>query len=110
MISLVLISLLILLSLLMILIIILSIKFIKLIKSNNQVKIKINNLNQQLIKLENSINNIQDNKCKICYTNNINICLIPCGHTYCSTCIDTSNNCYCFLCRKEIFSKQKIYI
>ena len=40
--------------------------------------------------------------------NDINICLIPCGHTFCSKCIKKTDKCY--ICNSDIFMKQKIFI
>ena len=52
--------------------------------------------------------NKEINKCSICLINNISICCIPCGHTYCNYCINKTNNCY--ICRSNIINKIKIYI
>ena len=49
-----------------------------------------------------------NNICPICFENKINICCIPCGHTYCKKCIECSNN--CFICRSNINKIIKIYI
>ena len=44
--------------------------------------------------------------CPICFDNNINICLVPCGHTFCSECDIRFK---CAICRTNILSKQKLY-
>lgn len=48
------------------------------------------------------------NYCNICSTNKINICLNPCGHTFCLLCVDNMNK--CGMCRANITSKIKLYI
>jgi hypothetical protein len=48
------------------------------------------------------------NKCTICFNNTISHCCNPCGHTYCSDCIDKTNNCY--ICRAIIHNKIKLYL
>lgn len=48
------------------------------------------------------------NKCSICLENNISNCCIPSGHTYCTSCINKTNNCY--ICRSIITNKIKIYL
>lgn len=61
----------------------------------------------KILKLENDIKS-NDNLCSICYENKINICCIPCGHTYCDRCISNAVNCYS--CRSHIIRTNKIYI
>ena len=51
-----------------------------------------------------------DNLCSICLENKINICCIPCGHTYCDKCIRSTYAYNCFICRKNITNTVKIYI
>lgn len=55
--------------------------------------------------------------CSLCFSNPINITLIPCGHTYCEGCIDkffylktNHQNIKCPSCRKNVINKQKIFI
>ena len=50
----------------------------------------------------------EKNKCSICFNNTISHCCNPCGHTYCSDCIDKTNNCY--ICRGIIHNKIKLYL
>ena len=50
----------------------------------------------------------ETNKCSICLDNIISNCCIPCGHTYCTSCINKTNNCY--ICRTIIKNKIKIYL
>jgi len=50
----------------------------------------------------------QTTKCSICLENDLSICCIPCGHTYCNKCIINYNN--CFFCRQTIITTQKIYL
>ena len=49
------------------------------------------------------------NLCNVCLTNKISICINPCGHTFCSCCIDRMNL-KCGMCRGKIESKIKIFI
>jgi len=53
------------------------------------------------IQLEAKNKNDEINKCSICLTNTISHCCVPCGHTYCSDCINETNNCY--ICRGFYF-------
>ena len=50
----------------------------------------------------------EKNKCTICFNNTISHCCNPCGHTYCTDCIDKTNNCY--ICRAIIRNKIKLYL
>jgi len=47
------------------------------------------------------------NKCSICLENDLSICCIPCGHTYCDNCVINTHNCY--ICRQPIIHTNKIY-
>lgn len=64
----------------------------------------INDLKMQLEDKDKIIN--ETNKCSICLDNIISNCCIPCGHTYCTSCINKTNNCY--ICRTIIKNKIKI--
>jgi len=66
----------------------------------------INDLKIQLEDKDKIIN--ETNKCSICLDNIISNCCIPCGHTYCTSCINKTNNCY--ICRTIIKNKIKIYL
>jgi hypothetical protein len=46
--------------------------------------------------------------CPICFTNEVDICLEPCGHTICSSCSDKVNH-SCMVCRKHIEKKIRLY-
>lgn len=49
------------------------------------------------------------NACSVCVTRKINICLNPCGHTFCSNCIEKMNH-NCAMCRQPFISKIKMFI
>ena len=59
------------------------------------------------------INNDNKKICPICFENEVNICLNPCGHTICSNCISKNRNLLvnlkCYSCRSEIRDYIKIY-
>ena len=79
----------------------------------NDLKIQLEDkdkiINDLKIQLENKDNIINEtNKCSICLDNIISNCCIPCGHTYCTGCINKTNNCY--ICRTIIKNKIKIYL
>lgn len=46
------------------------------------------------------------NYCQICFDNKINTVIVPCGHTYCDKCIQSTK--ICFFCRGEIKHLQNI--
>jgi hypothetical protein len=48
------------------------------------------------------------NECPICFDNNVDTCIVPCGHTFCHKCIESARNCY--MCNQEIFLKQKVFL
>jgi len=49
--------------------------------------------------------------CKICFTNNINVVLIPCGHSLCNNCVDRlSASKQCPFCRASYISKNNLYV
>ena len=78
----------------------------------NDMTNRTKNLLDQSLDSFNLINQITEKKvaeCKICMLNNVNLVIIPCGHTICSEC---SKSCQteCPMCRVSIQSKMKIYI
>ena len=52
-------------------------------------------------------NNYKDMTCQICFYNNVNRIIIPCGHLICDACI--KNKYECFFCRKLIDNTQNIF-
>jgi hypothetical protein len=47
--------------------------------------------------------------CPVCFDREVNIALVPCGHTYCSQCYECDKNTKCPQCRSYISSKVKLY-
>ncbi len=54
--------------------------------------------------------NLLNNKsnCPLCFKNNIDHVILPCGHTFCKICLDKCN--LCGVCRGKIEKIQKIFI
>ena len=52
-----------------------------------------------------------DSECNICYNNKISDLYFDCGHTCCISCMNTYlEKCsFCFICKKYINKKIKIY-
>ena len=48
-------------------------------------------------------------QCTVCYENEISICLIPCGHTFCAPCSEKLKK-TCFSCNGGITEKTKMYV
>lgn len=48
-------------------------------------------------------------KCTVCYENEVNVCLVPCGHTFCKGCSEKATK-KCFMCNGEITSRNNIYL
>lgn len=44
--------------------------------------------------------------CPICYNKEISMICVPCGHSFCSGCLQAG---YCYLCRTKIEKKQPIF-
>jgi len=93
-------------------------KYLELLK--NELELNINKLNSDFTERSNKIVRFRKlivkaissekiiNICTVCATNKIDICINPCGHTFCKLCIDKMNK--CCMCRGNIISKIKIYI
>jgi hypothetical protein len=45
-------------------------------------------------------------ECNICFENEIEYVCVPCGHTFCSKCLNGNE---CYICRSPIQSKVKLY-
>jgi hypothetical protein len=79
------------------------------IKNNNDKLNKFYKL-VRLSKNKNDNSNLYKiNICNICYDNKIDTCLNPCGHTFCSNCVDKMYK-QCGICRNEFSSKIKMFI
>ena len=61
--------------------------------------------------IEELINKDDLNKkfCPVCFDREVNIALVPCGHTYCHQCYDCDKNIKCPQCRSYISSTVKLY-
>ena len=46
--------------------------------------------------------------CAVCFTDPVNYCFSPCGHTYCQGCARKQNT-QCFICRQSIRERVKLY-
>lgn len=62
-----------------------------------------------------SCGNVIDHKicnkfqCTICYENEINVCLMPCGHTFCTPCSEKLKK-KCFACNGAVTETTKLYM
>ncbi len=65
--------------------------------------------NKMILDMMNQKQQANQNTCKICYTNSIDHAIIPCGHTFCQTCISQAVLSTCPVCRGSIDKKQKIF-
>lgn len=48
-------------------------------------------------------------QCTICYENEINVCLMPCGHTFCTPCSEKLKK-KCFACNGAVTETTKLYM
>jgi small-conductance mechanosensitive channel len=46
--------------------------------------------------------------CPVCLSQEVSHYLIPCGHTFCTRCLDKHKG-FCFICRKNIASTNRLY-
>lgn len=53
---------------------------------------------------------VKPNSCTICFQNEITHCFVPCGHTFCHTCIVASQTKKCMSCRSDIQKTLKIFL
>lgn len=53
---------------------------------------------------------VKQNSCTICFQNEITHCFVPCGHTFCNTCITSSQTNKCMTCRADIQKTIKIFL
>ena len=74
----------------------------------NEIKKKVEIYKNLEIKV-NNLNNCTTNfECKICMERPIDTMNLPCGHTFCGLCVNNIDECY--ICRKKIDNKIKIFI
>uniref|UniRef100_A0A6C0ANF7 RING-type domain-containing protein n=1 Tax=viral metagenome TaxID=1070528 RepID=A0A6C0ANF7_9ZZZZ len=75
-------------------------------KLNSLRKVIVTGLDE-LVKPE----DIQKKMCPICFENEVNTVLVPCGHTYCKSCseIDKTRYAKCPQCRSQINARVKLF-
>jgi len=56
-------------------------------------------------------NDREKKMCPVCFDNEVNMALVPCGHTYCKGCAETDRSRYakCPQCRAQINARVKIF-
>jgi hypothetical protein len=47
--------------------------------------------------------------CTICYENEVKVCFLPCGHTFCQGCSKRANN-KCFICKGVVTDTKTIFL
>jgi hypothetical protein len=77
----------------------------------NKITDYINAYKRILKSCDNPINHKIHHKyqCTVCYENEISICLMPCGHTFCTPCSEKLKK-TCFSCNGDITEKTKMYM
>lgn len=53
--------------------------------------------------------NDMTNACPVCFTKEINMAVLPCGHTYCQECCMKMSN-SCFVCSATLLNRTRIYL
>lgn len=53
---------------------------------------------------------VKTTSCSICWENDIAECLVPCGHTFCSSCINKATSKQCMTCRSPYTNNVKIFM
>jgi len=63
---------------------------------------------QVILSCNNFKNDNQNPQCSICLTDSVTMAIVPCGHTFCASCIKKQNT-TCFICRNTIRERIKLY-
>jgi len=66
------------------------------------------NICRQIIALDNFKNNTNEPQCSICLIESVSYAIVPCGHTFCSSCSKKQNT-NCYICRGNIRERIKLY-
>jgi DNA repair ATPase RecN len=79
-----------------------------------KISAKLNSLRSIIVAGLNEIVKPEDSQkkmCPICFENEINTVLVPCGHTYCKPCsdMDRTRNAKCPQCRSQINARVKLF-
>ena len=77
---------------------------------------KMSNINEFITVYKDTMRTIDINKelcnkynCTICYENEVNVCFVPCGHTFCRGCSKRANN-KCFICKGVVTDTKTIFL
>jgi hypothetical protein len=84
-------------------------EFTKKIKNNKKKISDFNKLVSESLNEDNDSTSKRVNMCSVCTTHKINICLNPCGHTFCSKCVSKMDS-TCGMCRSHYQTKIKLFI
>lgn len=82
-------------------------------KVNDELIGKTQKAVEALGKLTEAVRRTDIKKCSVCYTRERTMCLVPCGHVFCSNCGDRARSRdppRCFTCRARIVDTLRIYV
>ena len=82
-------------------------------KANDELVVKAEKACNTLHDLIGSVRPVPRKSCICCYTRDVTLCLVPCGHVLCDNCAERARQrspARCFTCRARIESTMKIYI
>jgi len=66
------------------------------------------NICRQIISIQGLMRDETEPQCSICLTEPVANAIVPCGHTFCSTCSKKQNT-TCYICRGQIRERIKLY-
>ena len=78
---------------------------------NSELLARSGNINKAMQEMLKSISYSPKKHCTVCYVRERRVCLIPCGHIFCTNCADRSRRSNkCFTCRGTIENMVRIYM
>ena len=78
--------------------------------TNDQLVERAQRVLAAITELVGSVHGRQTKKCSVCYTRDIDMVLVPCGHAFCSSCARRGLRTRCHTCRADAGSSMRIYL
>jgi len=80
-------------------------------KTNDELVVKSEKALQSITELLGTVSSSSAKKtCTVCYTRDVGHVLLPCGHTFCSSCAGRAERTRCHSCRARVDSTMRIFI
>ena len=79
-------------------------------RMNDELVVKAERALQSITELVGAVRSCTTKKCTVCYTREVGMVLVPCGHTFCASCAGRAERTRCHSCRARVDSTMRVFI